>query len=366
MFDRLQTPPRHVAPPLPRPPGDDRPGRCRRPAVLRHAPGQRPASSARNHKHCILLWMGGGPSQLDTWDLKPESDKNGGEFRPIDTSAPGVKISEHLPTVAQQMQAPEHHPLAEHQRGEPRPRHLPDAHRLPPNPTVVHPSFGSVCSFELGPKLGDDFPLPHFVSINRPGESAGFLGMSHAAVHRAATPTARSRTSSRPSTPRRMNRRVQMLGLVEDRFIGQDRGVAAKGHRDVYAKTFKMMNSSYTRAFKLDEEPDAGPRGLRQGLLRLGLPDGPPAGRRPASPSSRSASAAGTTTTTSSGPSASSASPSSTRGWARSSPTSTASACSTTPWSSGWASSAGPRGSTRTAAATTGRGAGRSSWAAAA
>ena len=55
------------------------------------------------NKKCILLWMSGGPSHMDTWDLKPDSEKNGGPFKPIDTSASGVKISEHLPNVAKQM-----------------------------------------------------------------------------------------------------------------------------------------------------------------------------------------------------------------------------------------------------------------------
>ena len=40
------------------------------------------------NRSCIVLWMGGGPSHLDIWDLKPDSEKNGGPFRPIDTSAP--------------------------------------------------------------------------------------------------------------------------------------------------------------------------------------------------------------------------------------------------------------------------------------
>src|SRR5262245_57017307 len=49
-------------------------------------------------KSCILLWMSGGPSHLDTFDLKPEgSDGVRGEFRPIDTSVPGIQISEHFP-----------------------------------------------------------------------------------------------------------------------------------------------------------------------------------------------------------------------------------------------------------------------------
>src|SRR5260370_33928887 len=53
-------------------------------------------------KSCILLWMNGGPSQTDTFDLKPKH-ANGGPFRPIATSAPGVSISQHLPPLAQQM-----------------------------------------------------------------------------------------------------------------------------------------------------------------------------------------------------------------------------------------------------------------------
>src|SRR5690349_15749877 len=52
-------------------------------------------------RSCILLWMSGGPSQMDTFDLKPEHE-NGGTFKPIDTSVPGIQISEHLPKLARQ------------------------------------------------------------------------------------------------------------------------------------------------------------------------------------------------------------------------------------------------------------------------
>src|SRR5438128_710084 len=51
---------------------------------------------------CILLWMAGGPSQIDTFDPKP-GHKNGGPFRAIDTAAPGVQVGEHLPQVAKRM-----------------------------------------------------------------------------------------------------------------------------------------------------------------------------------------------------------------------------------------------------------------------
>ena len=132
----------------------------------------------KNHRSCIVLWMWGGPSHLDIWDLKPDSEKNGGPFRPIATSAPGVQISEHLPKVAKQM----HHlnivrsvdsKEGNHDRG----TYLMHS-GIRPNPTVVHPGWGSVCRYELGEQL-KNFDLPHCVAINEPGMSAGFLGMSY-------------------------------------------------------------------------------------------------------------------------------------------------------------------------------------------
>src|SRR6266540_4250689 len=62
----------------------------------------RAAGSGVKHKACILLWMDGGPSQKDTFDLKPGT-KDAGEFRPIKTSVPGIEISEHFPKFAAQM-----------------------------------------------------------------------------------------------------------------------------------------------------------------------------------------------------------------------------------------------------------------------
>src|SRR2546421_34834 len=64
---------------------------------------ERMAGAAATHpqrkRACILLWMNGGPSQMDTFDLKP-GHENGGPFREITTSAPGVRFSEHLPRIA--------------------------------------------------------------------------------------------------------------------------------------------------------------------------------------------------------------------------------------------------------------------------
>src|SRR5262245_58296577 len=55
----------------------------------------------RTGKSVILLWMAGGPSHIDTWDMKPDRPlENRGPFRPIATRLPGVQICEHLPRQA--------------------------------------------------------------------------------------------------------------------------------------------------------------------------------------------------------------------------------------------------------------------------
>jgi hypothetical protein len=210
------------------------------------------------NKSCILLWMDGGPSHMDTWNLKPDSQENGGEFRPIATAAgPGVQICEHLPRVARQMK---HLSIVRslntkegnHDRG----KYLMHT-GYAPNPTVVHPSFGSVCSYELGDQVKLD--LPHFIAINPPGGmGAGFLGMTHAPffVQNPTTPIADLRPPDGVDA-NRMARRLQMLKLTEDGFAAQRRGLAAIDHRAVYEKTVRMMNSRYTRALRVDDAPAA-------------------------------------------------------------------------------------------------------------
>src|SRR5437868_12433272 len=60
------------------------------------------ARDPQRRRSCILLWMSGGPSQMDTFDLKP-GHANGGPFKGIATSVSGIRISEHLPKIAARM-----------------------------------------------------------------------------------------------------------------------------------------------------------------------------------------------------------------------------------------------------------------------
>jgi hypothetical protein len=211
----------------------------------------------KTNRSCIVLWMGGGPSHLDIWDLKPESEKNGGPFRPIDTSATGIKISEHLPKMAMQM----HHLNIIRSLDSKEGNHDRGTYVMhtgyTPNPTVVHPGFGSYCAMELGERL-ERFDLPHCIAINSPGAGAGFLGMSYApfVVQNPNAPIANLRAPTDVEAWR-LDRRLHMLSQVENQFVSQRHAQPAVDHKAVYSKTVRMMNSRYQNAFNLDQESPA-------------------------------------------------------------------------------------------------------------
>ena len=124
-------------------------------------------------RSAILVFLAGGPSHQDTFDLKPDAPAEyRGRFRPITTSASGVDICEHLPKLARA--ADQYavvrgisHNLAAHGLGQ---RYLMTGNR--PTPVLRYPMYGSVVSKELP---GAD-ELPSFVSIERPVAGPGYLG----------------------------------------------------------------------------------------------------------------------------------------------------------------------------------------------
>ena len=114
-------------------------------------------SLSRQNKSVIILWMGGGPATIDIWDLKPGAP-TGGEFREISTSANGIKISEHMPKVAEQFR---HLNVirslttteGDHMRGT-QLMHT----SYTPNPAIAFPSMGAVAAHEI-PKLAGYFHI---------------------------------------------------------------------------------------------------------------------------------------------------------------------------------------------------------------
>jgi hypothetical protein len=215
-----------------------------RPPTAAPAPGK--------GKACILLWMNGGPSHIDTWDPKP-GRKTGGSFKAIKTRTPDVQICEHLPRIAEisdrlaiirGMTSRE----GNHQRA----RYLMHTGYVP-NPTVMHPSLGGWMSEEVG---DPDYDLPMFVSVNGPSLGAGFLGVQYGpfVVQNAKKPP-QNVTYPRNVDGDRFNRRQAALDWMEQRFDSQSGDSKVGGRRAVYAKSVRLMHSPRLSTFNIAEEP---------------------------------------------------------------------------------------------------------------
>jgi hypothetical protein len=208
------------------------------------------AALKSSQKACILMWLGGGAPTIDMWDLKPES-KNGGELKPIDTSVPGLQISEGLPetakvfqdlSIVRSMSTRE----ADHGRG----RYYMQTSYVP-NATVIHPVFGSVVSYEFRKsKKRPLLEIPSFVSIDGGAGEAGFLGMAHAPF--AVDSNGQVRNAPGDAEKQRLQPRLAMLKEIEKGFMESRRGELPTAHRDVYESAVNLMVSPQMAAFSSD------------------------------------------------------------------------------------------------------------------
>ena len=142
-------------------------------------------TSARG-KAAIFIRLAGGPSHLDTFDLKPDAPSEyRGEFKPISTNVPGIQISEHLPKLAQvadkfAILRGVSHTLAAHELGS---QYMNTGNR--PLPSLSFPSYGSVIAKELGHSAD----MPAFVAVPSYGDdSAGYLGVEYGPLETGAAP----------------------------------------------------------------------------------------------------------------------------------------------------------------------------------
>lgn len=241
-------------------------------------------AAATKRRHCILLWMNGGPSTIDLWDLKP-GHPNGGQFKPIDSSAPGLQISEHLPKLAARGQH-----LAvmrglstregDHGRGTftMRTGHQPD-------PLVRFPTLGSLVSKAL---VGQEASLPGFVTVNPylgfdPASfESGYLGPQFAPLTVKPQPPRDGRTlldfgvdNLKPVAPVAALRTTERLALLESfqsSLISQQSRGPILAHSTMLGRALALMNSEAGRVFDLTQEPTAvrekyGPGTFGQGCL---------------------------------------------------------------------------------------------------
>jgi hypothetical protein len=219
-------------------------------------------------RSCLLLWMNGGPSQTDTFDMKP-GHAHGGPFRPIATRTPGISISEHLPglaawsdrlAVVRSMSTRE----GDHGRARVNLRtgYFPQA-------SIQFPVLGSLVSKESSRVAGD---LPTYVSILPAGlfgpgsPPAGFLGPDYAPLlvgrEREGADEGEPLTVENLSLPSGVSSdearaRLELLHRTEEAFLSRRAGLAANEHRNAYEKASRLMSRSAAKVFDLAEESAA-------------------------------------------------------------------------------------------------------------
>ena len=218
---------------------------------------------------CIQLWTDGGMSNIDTFDMKPDAPAEyRGEFRPIATDLPGVRVCEHLPRMSRQLhrlclvKSIAHtesgdHTAATHYMLTGYPQR-PDTSGVPVGSTV-YPAFGSLVARQKGWRNN----LPPYVAFNRlVYGGAGYLGSAYqplAITGNPATADFRVGDVADPAGPARTARRRRMLDRLDawQREVEEGSG-ALRARSDFYRQAFDLITSpAAKRAFRLEDEPAA-------------------------------------------------------------------------------------------------------------
>jgi hypothetical protein len=226
--------------------------------------------------HCILIFLNGGPSHLDMWDMKPEAPAEvRGEFKPIPTTVPGVQLSEHLPRLAKLMHhctlvrsvyhsvnnahaAAVYAGLTGHDRG--------DANRAIGAGPDDHPAIGAVLGLQRPPRV----PVVPYVSMPyitqegaggppQPGFFGGWLGRTRDPLFVLRDPNAPSFAMPELSLTGEVNlERLETRKRLSDVFPVEG-GLNNRTTQDLSGfrqKAFDLLTSPITqRAFRLDQEP---------------------------------------------------------------------------------------------------------------
>ncbi|MCA8995373.1 MAG: DUF1501 domain-containing protein [Planctomycetaceae bacterium] len=211
---------------------------------------------AERPKSLITLWMGGGPSQLETWDPHPQSSVASG-VRAIPTRLPGLEIAELFPRTAEQI----HHlsvirsmvsKEGDHERGT---YYVQTGYR--PDPTVVHPAMTAVISKWLN---NDELEIPQHVALAS-GDGfvvprGGYLGAEHDAF-RIYDPGNNIHNMRPRVDDERQSRRLEGLEVLSRQFRqGRPGQVRETMHEQMIQRALTMMSSDQLKAFEIDSETE--------------------------------------------------------------------------------------------------------------
>lgn len=213
------------------------------------------ARGAERPRSLLVVWLAGGPSQLETFDPHPGAPA-GGPTGAIDTTIPGVRIASHYPRVAERL-----HRVAvlrslvskegDHERAQ---YAVKTGYR--PDPTALHPAIGALAAHELP---AEGLEIPRFVSLG-PAEfpsRGGYLG-SGFDPYRVFEPGGRGQNLVPSVDADRQERRLGALDALTRSFErGREGAVGRTLHERTVAAALELMGSEQLDAFEIDDEPQS-------------------------------------------------------------------------------------------------------------
>ncbi|MDP6443456.1 MAG: DUF1501 domain-containing protein [Pirellulaceae bacterium] len=246
-------------------------------AGLLEAAEKAPAAGGAAADRVLFLNLAGGPSHLDTLDMKPDGpSETKGEFQPIASKLPGVVVCEHLPKLAATLDQYTlvrgiSHTTGDHPQGQ---AYIASGNR--PSPAIKHPALGSMVNMD---KPGDPF-LRALVAFQKTEWNAGYLGDAYAAFKTNATPkpgqpfSVRGITLPQGLTLEKVKRREALLKDVDRAFRDLDQPSSLLDALDAFQQqAYSIITSERTRqAFDVAAEPESirdqfGGDELNQSLL---------------------------------------------------------------------------------------------------
>jgi hypothetical protein len=202
----------------------------------------------REQKHCILLWMNGGASQFETFDMKP-GRPTGGPFRPIETNVPGTHICELMPKMAQKMdQIAVIRSMRTSEVDHPGGIYLMHT-GYRPAPNVRFPEIGAIVGKYQGREESD---LPNFIKISSQGNAgAGFLGPKHQPFDIGSDGRLPPFSASSRS-PEDELRRHKLRAFLEDQHAAKTNSELGRMHHEAYEASRRLQGAR--DVFNIEDE----------------------------------------------------------------------------------------------------------------
>jgi uncharacterized protein (DUF1501 family) len=234
------------------------------PCYLRHAE----AAGVNVDRSAVFIFLGGGQSHIDTWDMKPDAPAEyRGTFQPIQTSVPGIEISELLPRMAAQADKYAilrnvRHGVAAHGFGQ---VYLRTGN--PRTPALEYPCYGPVVAKERQAAEG----LPPYIALpisvsnteNARTDSPGYLGVAYSPLTVGGDPNSpgfgvRALTMPKGLSLERIDNRRELLEGLDTAFRDADvKSQDLAGMDRFYQRAYDILRSERTRAaFDLAREPE--------------------------------------------------------------------------------------------------------------